>query len=208
MTWFDHEFDVIEVTGVLRSRQARAIDFEIEGFAVNARQLGRVADAIGAGRIHVMRGTSFEQAAYVPISNEFIIQAAPPLGRFSRSGDRAILDSALIVHEAVHALRDIERATILPAVDEAIAYVAQAWFMLGHSRAPALADSRRPAYEQSVARILNQAYDIAALGVAGNPPPPAAWSALLEAIRTLVVPGALGISCPYGLTEARVYDGA
>jgi len=107
------------VAAVLDEPSVQHIRFQIEGLPVNGSRLGRVADKIRSEEIHVYVWEKLKNPAeYVPERDSILLRDADV---FSYSYGKS-----MIVHEAVHAMIDMDkaRATTLFS-SEVAAYLAQ-----------------------------------------------------------------------------------
>jgi hypothetical protein len=120
----EHFAEIITDTG------ARRINFQLGGLSVTASGLARVAQALRGRRITVYRYAGLPDdvtAEYKVERNALLVRA------YSPDLFRSISSRAAIVHECVHALIDLNRATATTHLTgEAAAYLAQGLYRLLH----------------------------------------------------------------------------
>jgi len=107
------------VVDVLEEPAVRRINFQLGRLPVTSWQLGRVARKIGGNKIHIYLNASLGHAAeYVPARDSILLM------------DTTVFNSSYgkscIVHEAVHAMADMNMATSTTLYSsEVSAYLAQ-----------------------------------------------------------------------------------
>ncbi len=119
------------VTTALASFPATQMNFQRGGRAINGRSLAIVANLVIDGEIGVVHDTSISPgtAEYDSGDNVFLFN-------FETAETRT--RKALIIHEAVHAFLDWQSdSEILVSDSEALAYVAQCYYMYHHTAEPA-----------------------------------------------------------------------
>jgi hypothetical protein len=131
----------------------------------------QVAEAISARRIRI-RGHS-------PILTRHDAQYSFQESRLEFRGNYLEQPStnrrlALVLHEASHAVSDLRRITIRGATEEAVAFVAQAMFLLHHGEGPAGIPG--------MAELSGSAREIAKLRLRSAPVPEQRWNELERAI--------------------------
>jgi hypothetical protein len=112
-----------DVAQVFDSARIDRIDFRLNGLEVSPKRLREVGKAIRAGKIKVKVSSSGKllSASYHPHDNRLFV----PTDQIG-----AVMIQASIVHEGVHALVDLFRATNLTVLDdEAAAYLAEAVYL-------------------------------------------------------------------------------
>lgn len=114
------------VSAILYESAVEAIDFHLQGLHVSGPLIKQVGHAIKRGDIELYEDSSLEgDAMYVPDEDTL----------YFRSGDQkdytSIPDKSLIVHEAVHAVIDMNKATSTTILtSEVAAYLAQIVYQL------------------------------------------------------------------------------
>ncbi len=112
------------VADVFIGPRIQRIDFHLGGLHISPQRLGSVGQAIRQGRIRVEVAStgSMLSAAYSPHHNRMTIQSEQVLSE--------VTGQAGIVHEGVHALVDLFRATSTTVLsDEAAAYLAEVIYL-------------------------------------------------------------------------------
>jgi hypothetical protein len=116
------------VAAVLKEPAVQRIRFQIGGLPVNSSRLDRVADKIRSEEIHVYIWEKLKNPAeYVPVRDSILLRDADV---FSDSYGKS-----MIVHEAVHAMIDMNEAKATTLFSsEVAAYLAQVIYDLVASR--------------------------------------------------------------------------
>lgn len=150
-------------------------------------------------------------AMYEPENDSFMVPAN--VGSIGTTFRSRIEDEALVIHEAIHASRDLARATLLPVADEAAAYVAQMYWLWLKDAAPAETTGTPGSAVHRLGVVLNAAFAIATRIGEGHAVSDESVSSLYDAVRRILVPNPLATIgmpreyCPYESTAAREYDG-
>lgn len=122
------------VMNTLMGGHARSVNFTLGGVTVRSSMFQHVALAIGKGKIGVIYVPSMAGEAEYYSGNKAVLGWNPAdwrapntmmLGFTSNTDPR---NSALVIHEAVHAGFDMEKRSMNLMTSEAVAYVAQAMY--------------------------------------------------------------------------------
>ena len=117
------------ISRILGDEHARLIDFHIAGLHITGRGLGRVAQSITSGDIAVCPRDNMSTAARYRFTRDEM-HVASDLERQLQGDDSANV-KALIVHEGVHALADLEQLGSMTSLQsESSGFLAQAWYRL------------------------------------------------------------------------------
>ncbi|MBL8231460.1 MAG: hypothetical protein JNL98_23395, partial [Bryobacterales bacterium] len=131
-----HTAAKLYVMNTLRGGHAKSVNFTLGGVTVRSSMFLDVALAIGKGKIGVIYVPSMAGEAEYYSGNKAVLGWNPAdwrapntlmLGFTSNTDPR---NSALVIHEAVHAGFDMEKRPMNHMTSEAVAYVAQAMYFL------------------------------------------------------------------------------
>jgi outer membrane protein OmpA-like peptidoglycan-associated protein len=112
----------IDVLRTLSDPVLKQIDFHLDSMHIRGEAYQKIYELIDDEQILVVEGKDPNRATYDPGADTITTQNAPtPPDAFARS---------LLVHEATHAIKDMEHVTITALGNEAAAYIAQATYLL------------------------------------------------------------------------------
>ena len=112
----------IDVLRTLSDPVLKQIDFHLDSMHIRGEAYKKIYDLIDDEQILVEVGSNPNRAVYNPGTDTITTQNAPsPPDAFARS---------VLVHEATHAIKDMEHVTITALGNEAAAYIAQATYLL------------------------------------------------------------------------------
>lgn len=116
------------VASILTDSVTAKIDFHLENLWISGAGFARVSRAISDGKIKVIVYAKEDSAAqYYAKRNTLVIR------ELSEKDKEELSTKGLLVHEAVHAIVDIDRcAKTTKVTTEAAAYLAQVIFLIGH----------------------------------------------------------------------------
>jgi len=138
------------------------IRFSYAGHHITPGSLANIGGLIRQYRIDICCQPGL-QLRYYPVSNRIELSWITVLSP---------RDKASVIHEACHAVSDVQRARIWVPTAEAIAFVAQALFLLHHGQPP------RPGLDAQARNISNQARAIARTIRRGGAPTTTQWQQL------------------------------
>lgn len=135
------------------------VNFALGPIRVTPALLADVGTAVAAGKIKVMIDpTISHNAIYNAKSNQLQLKS-----NFSAPG---LLERALVVHEATHAINDMRKLGLTPNIDdEAVAYIAQALYLYGNH--PVKSDRLKDPKNAAADRLYAAAY-AAAVAIVGK----------------------------------------
>jgi outer membrane protein OmpA-like peptidoglycan-associated protein len=112
----------IDVLRTLSDPLLKQIDFHLDSMHIRGEAYQKIYELIDDEQILVVEGKDPNLAVYNPSTDTITTQNAPtPPDAFARS---------VLVHEATHAIKDMEHVTITALGNEAAAYIAQATYLL------------------------------------------------------------------------------
>ena len=112
----------IDVLRTLSDPVLKRIDFTLDSIHVRGEAYQKIYELIRDEQILVVTGKNPNKATYHPGTDTIETQNAPsPPDLFNRS---------ILVHEATHAIKDMEHVTVTALGNESAAYVAQATYLL------------------------------------------------------------------------------
>lgn len=151
---------VSAVEKVLKDIKAnKLVDFTLGAIRVTPALIADVGKAVSGGKIAVVVDPALSYSAlYHANLNQFQLK--------NNSATFGLLDRALLIHEATHAVSDMRKLGKTPNIDdEAAGYIAQALYLYGNH--PIKTDRLKDAKNAAVDKLYAAAYN-AALAIVGK----------------------------------------
>jgi len=112
----------IDVLRTLSDPILKQIDFTLDSIHVRGEAYEKIYELVNDEQILVVEGKDPNKATYNPGTDTIETQNAP--------SPPDLLNRSMLVHEATHAIKDMEHVTVTALGNEAAAYIAQATYLL------------------------------------------------------------------------------